>query len=281
MGNKTTTACLNGCGFARKHVHGCSLRDRISFLGIAVCLMIILSGYVCAVESAVDRSNIGEITAFSGKVEIIHSSSSINEGMQVGGKIYPKDTIKTETGNVEAVFGINSRIKVASNSELVIESVTQNSEIKSGQMLSKSVYKLILKKGVVRIRVRENLITSTILSIIAGEVKADAPRTDMIISLDKKRNTDSYVGIITAWGRVRVNKRNVNDDEWNPNNEKLVTAGFSTLIEGNDIADTEIKWEKMDITEARDAVLELPFSVDQQTGGFEDIPERIPELQGA
>ena len=275
------TACLNGCGFAKNHTHGCSLRDRIQFLRVAVSIALILSGWASAVESAVDRSNIGEITAFSGSVKIVHSSSSINEGMQVGGKIYPMDTIKTEAGNVEAVFGINSRIKIGSNTELVVESVAQHSTIKSGQMQSTSEYKLILKNGVVRIRVRENFITSTVLSIIAGEVKASAPRSDLIVSRDNKSDKESYVGIIIAWGRVKVNKKNVNDAEWNPNTEKVVTAGLSTLIEQNDIADQSIKWEKMDITEARNSVQELPFSVDKNTGGFEDIPERIPELQGA
>lgn len=281
METTTNSAGLNGCRFATNQLHGCSLRDRITLLVLVLISLFALQPQVSAVETAVDRSNVGEITAFSGRADIVHNSSSINEGMQVGGKVYPKDVIKTASGSVEIVFGINSRLRLGNDTELVVESVNQESQIKSNQLFSISNYKLILKKGVVRLRVRENFITSTILDVIAGDVKVSAPRSDIVISRENKSNRISYVGIIIAWGRLNVNKKNVNDTEWNPNNEKEVVEGYSTLIEERDVADKSIDWEKISIDEARDAVLELPFSIDKNTSGFEDIPDRIPELQGA
>ncbi len=276
-----SAATLNGCRFAQNQQHGCSSRDRINLLRIILILFVVLSLNTFAAETAVDRSNIGEITAFSGRGEVVHSSASINEGMQVGGKIYPMDTIKTGSGSVEMVFGINSRVVLGSDTSVVVESVNQKSEIKSHQLYSTSQYTLVLKKGVVRVRVRENFITSTIISIIAGDVKITAPRSDLVVSRDNYSNRPSYVGIIIAWGRANVNKKNVNDLEWNPANDKVAVEGFNSLIEERDIADKGIKWEKIGIDEAHNAVRELPFSIDNNTSGFGDIPERLPALQGA
>ena len=276
-----SAATLNGCGFAQKQLHGSSLRDRINSTKIVLILFVVFSLDTFAAETAVDRSNIGEITAFSGNAEVVHNSASINEGMQVGGKIYPMDTIKTGSGSVEMIFGINSRVVLGSDTSVIVKSLDQKSHIKSHQLYSTSHYNLILKKGVVRVRVRENFITSTIITLIAGDVKITAPRSDLVVSRDNYSNRPSYVGIIIAWGRANVNKKNVNDAEWNPINDKVVVGGFNSLIEEKDIADKSIKWEKIGIEEAHNAVRELPFSIDKNTTGFGDIPERVPSLQGA
>ncbi len=274
-------ACLNGCGLALTQSHGCTDKYRIRIAIVVLLFAIILSPIILAAEGTVDRSSVGQITAYSGVTNITHTSVSIGEGMQIGGKIYPQDVISTGQGSIELVFGINSRIKIGSNTELLIESVTQKSKIKDKQLYSTVNYNLVLKKGVVRARVRENFITSTVLTFIAGDVRVVAPRSDIIVSRELRSSVSSYVGILIAWGRASVNMKNANDADWNPNNEKVVAEGFNSLIEDRDNVDEQIKWEKIGIEQARDAVQELPFSIDKNSDGFENIPERIPELQGA
>ncbi len=274
-------ACLNGCGSAQNQQHGCSNRDRINQIKFLLISLLVLTCAGRAAESAIDRSNIGEITAFSGNSEIVHASSSINEGMQIGGKIYPNDIIRTGSGSVELVFGINSRIRLGSDTEIQVYSPVMNSYVESNQMFSTSDYKILLKNGIIRVRVRENFITSTLVTVIAGDIQVVAPRSDLTVSREIASNRPTYIGIMVAWGRALVNKKNVNDSEWNPNNEKKVVAGFNSLIAQRDIADESIKWEQISIAEAQDAVEELPFSVDLNVGDYDEIPDIIPELQGA
>ncbi len=275
-------ACLNGCGLALTQSHGCTVQDRIYWISFVLFFVIFLSPIIKADEgTTIDRSNVGQISAYSGDTNITHSSASIGEGMQIGGKIYPQDVISTGEGSIELVFGINSRIKIGSNTELLIESVTQKSKIKDKQLYSTVNYRLVLKKGIVRARVRENFISATVLTFVAGDIRVTAPRSDLIISRDLRSSGSSYVGLVIAWGRASVNKKNVNDADWNQNYEKVVTEGVNSLIEDRDIADEQITWDNIGIEQARDAVQELPFSIDKNSSGFENIPERIPELQGA
>ena len=274
-------ASLNGCGLALNHQHGSYLRDRINIICLVLISFVAMTLQAYSAEGAIDRSSIGEITDYSGGAEVVHSSANINDGMQTGGKIYPNDIIKTRTGSVEIVFGINSRIRLGSNTELRVDSLDQKSTLKSNLLHSTSNYKLILKRGVVRVRVRENFITSTLITIIAGDIKVIAPRSDLIVSRGSQGSKTSYIGVLIAWGRALVNKKNVNDEEWNINNEKEVGEGYNSLIEERDIADESIKWEMIGVEKAREAVRELPFSVDKNIAGFDNIPDVIPELQGA
>ena len=278
----TNAACLNGCRSAPNQQHGCYFSTKVSVLRIIFIITLVLSCRAFSDEGVIERASIGQIVDFSGNAEIMHSSASYTDGMQIGGKIYPDDILRTGNGSIEITFGINSRVRLGSNTELKVVSLVQKSENKSGLLYQQSNYYLFLKTGIIRVRVRENYITSTIINITAGDIRVIAPRSDLVFSRSRKIGSSiSYVGLLVAWGRIVANKKNVNDTEWNPNNSKEVRAGFTALIPENDVEDNVISWEKIDITEAAEAIRELPFSVDTNNQIIDDIKEKSPELQGA
>lgn len=154
----------------------------------------------------VSNVEFGEITNFGGKVDIAHSFSAGEDRVQIGTKIYANDVVKTgKDGFIEIMFGINVRLRLEQNSELVLQDLVATEKTEDEVVATTKLFGLLFRYGILRVRVRENLVATTQVLIRAGEVRFLLPRSDFLIQRAiGDPHPQKMLDCLLAWGRVEL-----------------------------------------------------------------------------
>lgn len=296
MNNNGSADDSHGSGFSPTQRQGCPRRTtptqvpaerirRTFFLTIILAgLLVAFAGVAPLCRAAeVDRVEVGEITGFGGEVKLEHPFAGAGSGLQIGGKIFVGDEIATSgNGTIEIIFGVNVRIRLAGASMLRVADRTVSTKTEDGYERVTSTTEVLLRKGELRARVRENLVTPTPLLITAANMRLLLPRADVILrrndtGIEEKRRMFLAMG----WGRGEINVKNQGEKAWNP--DLTVQASAPGGLDLPEIPESTYvpHWQKINIEEAAGALRKLPFSVDGVAPSPGDVPRRDPQMDGA
>ena len=289
MKPEMSVAAPQGCGTTLTHQHGsCCFYGAYELAGAIVTplvLLLCLSGFFCRFTAAaeIERIEVGEISAFSGNVKLEHGFSGAGDGILVGGKVFVGDEIETGSGGmIEITFGINSRLRISEDSSARIMGQSAKQEVVAGIKRITTTTEVLLRRGALRCRVRENLVTPTPLAIIAANARIVLPRADFIISRDERQPEHlRKLPLFLAWGRGSINVKNSGESTWNPelavDFSAPATAVLPELPEHNYLP----KWARVSPEVAVQEVEKIPFSIDMRPAAPVKPKPHDPELEGA
>lgn len=230
-----------------------------------------------------ERIEIGEIAAFSGDAEIKHKFSGSEPQLRVGGKIYAGDTLNSNSGMLEVTFGLNIRLALKDNSSVRIKNNRSSSKIIDGIMHSMTTYTFALIKGSTRCRVRQNLVTTSVVELLGSpHYKLTLPRSDVILTRKNPANRSSDITTVISWGKMIINHKNISDTEWNVEDNIEVNSP-SEIVIPEEPKDSKIIVEpvKISLEKATQDTSSIPFSADTLPDSPVEETELDPALHGA
>lgn len=284
-----SVAAPQGCGTTLTHQHGSycfyGVCKRAETILPSLVLLLCLAGVFCrsAAAAEIERIEVGEISAFSGNVKLEHGFSGAGDGLLVGGKVFVGDEIETGSGGmIEITFGVNSRLHLPQNSSARIMGQSVKEEVVEGIARVTTTTEVLLRRGALRCRVRENLVTPTPLVIIAANARFVLPRADFTISRDERQPEHlRRLPVFLAWGRGSINVKNSGESTWNPELAVDFSAPASATLPEMPEQNYLPKWERISPEVAAQAMEKIPFSADVRPSTPVKVKPHDPELEGA
>lgn len=234
------------------------------------------------------HAKVGEIVLLGPAVEVVHAFNSGDNRAQIGSSLYVNDVVKTgKNSPVEISFGINVRLRLEGEGEIVIQGVQERDREVDEVTLATKTTSVLLRHGTLRVRVRENVVNATPVLLKAGEARFFLPRSDFLLRrAPGDPSPQKMLECLLAWGRVAIGLHS------------HVDAGEGGAITGDDdfvnyqpgrTLVSEVppdnappSWQPLDYAAARKAMQEAaPFSCDDAKELPREVPQENPELRGA
>lgn len=230
-----------------------------------------------------DRVDIGEIAAYGGTVTVRHTFSTLAEELQIGGKIYVGDEIETSAnGSIEILIGLNDRVRLAGDTEIRINGSDVSAKPSADLTITTHRTELLLRRGELRVRVRENVVTPTPVRIVAANMRLLLPRSDCLIRrIDTGPEGGRKINLLLGWGRAELNVKIAGEKEWTADTVVDVVSPGTAVIPELPENGYAPQWLKATQEQADKMLKLLPFSVDTLKQAPQDVPVRNPDMQGA
>lgn len=230
-----------------------------------------------------DRVEIGEISAFSGAVRIKHVFAGADNPLQIGGKIYLGDEIETAgDATLEILLGYNVRVLFSGATAVRMNNRTTLSKQDADITRTMTRLELLLRRGTVRARVRENLVTPTVLAISAANLQVTLPRADALMRRpDTGAEQQRQIDLTLGWGRCELNIKGESDKEWPAGGGIEMSAPGQCRVPQFPEAGYLPQPQKTASQAAQDELGKLPFSVDDPELERKSKQTRGSEQDGA
>ena len=235
---------------------------------------------------------VGEIVQLGAAVEVVHAFNSGDNRVQIGSSLYVNDVVRTgKNSPTEITFGINVRLRLEGDGEIVIQDVRERSrEVDEVPTVSRMV-SVLLRRGTLRVRVRENTVNATPVLLNAGEVRFFLSKSDFLLRrAPGDPNPQKMLDCMLAWGKVAIGMRShgdaavsdESDAEFGGDNDFVNYQPGRTLVSEVPADNTPPTWQPLDYAAVRKAMQEAaPFSCDQVRELPREVPQENPELRGA
>lgn len=230
-----------------------------------------------------DRLEVGEISAYTGPVTIRHSFTAIHGDLQAGAKVFIGDEIETPANSsIELLLGNDVRVRLAGGTAIHLNNREVSEKEEKDLKITTALTEILLRKGEIRVRVRENLITPTPVRVVAASMQLLLPRTDCLIRREGEGPENMrQIAALVGWGRCTINVRIFGDKEWSPESAADLNAPGEVLIPELPEQSYQLRWEKIGQEAADQKLQKLPFSIDQLRQPTKEIPKSDPEMDGA
>lgn len=275
---------VSGQQFPRTATHWKNIR---MLAGAQIPLLLLLFALfiypvrLCASE--VDRVEAGEVSAYGGEARIKHFVPTSGSQTQIGAKVYVGDEIETGSdGTLEVLFGLNVRMRLAGNTAIRISSrkvTLVETVVPSKQTTLLSV---LLLRGELRTRVRENLVTPTPVQIVAANMQLLLPRSDCLVRrTGTGPENNRSISLLLGWGRCVLSVKAVDEKDWVADDGVSLIANGTAEVPEFPVGAFTPHWQQIKNEEAQKVLQLLPFSIDEQPRAPGEVPKPNPELDGA
>lgn len=234
------------------------------------------------------HAKVGEIVLLGAGVEVVHAFNGGDGRAQIGSSLYVNDVVKTgKNSPVEISFGINVRLRLEGEGEIVIQGVHERVREVDEVCLATRTVTVLLRRGALRVRVRENVVNATPVLLKAGEARFFLPRSDFLLRrAPGDPSPQKMLDCLLAWGRVAIGLHSHVDagegGEITGDDDFVNYQPGRTLVSEVPPDNTPPSWQPLDYAAARKAMQEAaPFSCDDVKELPREVPQENPELRGA
>lgn len=257
--------------------------------GLLLALWGLLAAFLPARADENRNAELGEISFFTGEVEIVHAFAGDNDRTQIGSKIYVNDVIRTgENSAAEIIFGINVRFRLEASGEIVIHDIAESRKTVDEVETVTRTPEILLRRGVLRARVRENTVNATPVLLKAGETRFFLPRSDfLLVRAPGDPSPQKMLECLLAWGKVEVRLESAGAAAHGvagvrADSDFVNYQPGRTLVSEVPPDNTPPQWQPLPYSEAKKLMREkAPFSTDKTPSLPQAPPEESPELRGA
>ncbi|MHC4870229.1 MAG: FecR family protein [Planctomycetota bacterium] len=126
------------------------------------------------------KLEMGEVVAISGNKSWIMSDAAKGKRIEVrvGDKIFMgSDLITDNATTVELLLGFNARLRLGKGTEIKMDNIVMNED----KDMSFTTRKIVLRKGTVRARVKQNIVTPTPVLVISASAEMSVGLPDLAV----------------------------------------------------------------------------------------------------